>query len=89
VLSTNTRRPRPTPRPIGLEQHEIEWTTLPDGGEALLIDGWSGGYFANHGDDLQAYGSLDPIVPGYIGCIEISPDGSRRLVHAVPDPLAK
>jgi hypothetical protein len=74
---------------LDLAQHEIEWTTLPDGHEVLLVDGWSGGYFVNHGDDLHAYGSLNPIVPGHVGCIVIQPDGTRRLARAVPDPLAE
>jgi hypothetical protein len=26
---------------------------------------------------------------GNIGCTVIQPDGSRRLAHAVPDPLAR
>jgi hypothetical protein len=56
---------------IDLDQHETEWTTLPDGHEVLLVDGWSGGYFANYGDDLHAYGSLAPILDGFIGCIVI------------------
>jgi hypothetical protein len=43
-------------------------TTLDDGSEALLvdgggIDGGTGGYFANAGEDVHAVGSLDPIVP--------------------------
>jgi hypothetical protein len=74
---------------LDLAQQSVEWTTLPDGGEVLLVDGWSGGYFANHGDDLHAYGSLDPIVPGHVGCVVIEPDGTRRLARAVPDPLAE
>jgi hypothetical protein len=32
---------------------------------------------------------LDPIVPGYVGCIVIRPDGSRYLARVVPDPLAE
>ena len=66
-------------------------TTLDDGHEALLvncggIDGGQGAYFANYGDDLHAYGSLDPIVPGHIGCIVIRQDGSRVLARAVRLP---
>jgi hypothetical protein len=72
---------------LDLNRHEIEWSTLPDGAEALHIG--RGGDFANCGEDLHAYGSLNPIVPGYIGCIVIYPDGSRQLVHAQPDPLAR
>jgi hypothetical protein len=78
---------------IDLDENEIEWREI-DGSEALLvnrggIDGGNGAYFANHGDDVHAVGKLDPIVPGYVGCIVIYPDGSRRLAHAVPDPLAE
>jgi hypothetical protein len=67
--------------------------TLDDGHEALLgngggIDGGNGAYFANHGEDLHAVGSLAPIVDGHIGCIVIRPDGSRYVARAVPDPLA-
>src|SRR4051794_38183929 len=79
---------------LDLEQHEVGWITLDDGHEALLLDGGgldggSGAYFANAGDDLHAVGSLDPIMPGHIGCIVIKPDGSRRVARAVPDPLAE
>jgi hypothetical protein len=79
---------------LRLDQHEIEWTTLDDGHEALLvdgggIDGGSGTFFANAGDDLHAVGSMDPLVPGCVGCIVIQPDGSRQLARVVPDPLAE
>jgi hypothetical protein len=48
--------------------------------------GCDGAYFANAGDDVHAVGTLDPIVPGYVGCIVIGPDGSRRLARAAePD----
>jgi hypothetical protein len=30
-----------------------------------------------------------PLVPGYVGCVVIMPDGSRELARAVPDPLAE
>jgi hypothetical protein len=45
-----------------LEEHSIGWTTLPDGHEALLgngrgIDGGSGAFFANCGEDVHAVGS--------------------------------
>jgi hypothetical protein len=79
---------------LDLAQRSIEWTTLPDGSEALLvdgggIDGGSGTFFANAGEDLHAVGSVDPLVPGHVGCIVIRPDGSRYLARAVPDPLAQ
>ena len=79
---------------LDLDRQAVEWTTLDDGHEALLVnggglDGGNGAYFANYGDDVHAVGSLDPIVPGHIGLIEIKPDGSRRVARAVPDPLAQ
>ena len=78
---------------LDLDQHHVEWTTLEDGHEALLvngggIDGGDGVYFANAGDDLHAVGSLTPIFDGYIGCVVLKPDGSRYIASAVPDPLA-
>ena len=78
---------------LDLDQQQIEWTTLDDGAEALLvngggIDGGNGAYFVAHDDDVHAVGSLAPIVDGYIGCIVIRPDGSRYVARAVPDPLA-
>jgi hypothetical protein len=77
-----------------LDQQSVEWTTLDDGHEALLvngggIDGGDGAYFANHGQDVHVVGSLDSLVPGHVGCIVIKPDGSRYLARAVPDPLAQ
>ena len=79
---------------LDLDRQQIEWTTLDDGAEALLVnggglDGGSGAYFANYGDDVHAVGSLAPIIDGYIGCIVIRPDGSRHVARAVPDPLAE
>jgi hypothetical protein len=79
---------------LDLDRNEVEWTALDDGHEALLvngggIDGGSGAFFANHGEDLHAVGKLDPLVPGHVGCIVIRPDGSRRLAHAERDPLAQ
>jgi hypothetical protein len=73
---------------IKLGEYEIRWEELPDGGQALFVGGRAE-YFANHGEDLHAYGSLDPVVPGYIGCIVIRPDKTRVLARAVPDPLAE
>jgi hypothetical protein len=79
---------------LDLDQQQVEWTTLDDGHEALLvngggIDGGDGAYFANAGDDLHAVGSLDPLLPGAIGCIVIRPDGNRYLARVVPNPLAE
>ena len=78
---------------LDLEQQSIEWTTLDDGAEALSVngggfDGGSGTLFANCGDDVHAVGSLNPIVPGHVGCVVIQPDGSRVLARTMPDPLA-
>jgi len=46
---------------LDLDQHEVEWTKLPDGAEALLVDGGgiddgNGAYFANYRDDLHVVG---------------------------------
>ena len=65
-----------------------------DDGQALLVngggfDGGDGAYFANAGEDVHAVGSLDPMIPGHVGCVVIRPDGSRELARAVPDPLAQ
>jgi hypothetical protein len=78
---------------LDLERQSIEWTTLDDGAEALIVngggfDGGDGAFLTNHGDDVHAVGTLDPLVPGHVGCIVIRPDGSRYLARAVPDPLA-
>jgi hypothetical protein len=79
---------------LDLDQHEIEWRTLEDGHEALLIDGGgldggSGTFFANAGQDVHAVGLLSPLVEGHVGCIVIAPDGSRVLARALRDPLAE
>ena len=78
---------------LDLDQQQVEWTTLDDGNEALLvngggIDGGDGAYFVNAEEDLHVVGSLDPLVPGFIGCIVIKPDGSRYVAQVMPDPLA-
>lgn len=79
---------------LHLDKHSVEWTTLPDGSEALVVDGggFDGGngcFFANHGPDLHVIGTLDQIVDDHIGCIVIKPDGSRYVARAVPDPLGR
>jgi hypothetical protein len=79
---------------LDLEQQSIDWTELDDGHQALLVngggfDGGKGAFFANAGNDVHVVGSLDPLVPGAIGCIVISADGSRHLARVVPDPLAR
>jgi hypothetical protein len=66
---------------------------LPDGHEALLvdgggIDGGAGVFFANAGADLHAVASLAPLIDA-IGCIVIRPDGTRVRARVVPDPLAQ
>jgi hypothetical protein len=38
---------------------------------------------------IPGVGSLDPLVPGQVGCIVIRPDGSRYLARVVADPLAE
>jgi hypothetical protein len=45
--------------------------------------------FAIAGADLHAVGPTAPMIPGYVGCIVLRPDGSRQLIRAVPDPLAR
>jgi hypothetical protein len=77
---------------LDLDQHEVGWARLPDGHEALLVDGGAldgraGTFFANAGEDVHAVGSLAPLIDA-IGCIVIRPDGSRVLAQAVRDPLA-
>ena len=77
---------------LDLDQQSVEWTTLDDGHDALLvngggIDGGDGAFFVNAGDDVHAVGSMEPIAPA-IGCIVIRPDGSRQLARVEADPLA-
>jgi hypothetical protein len=79
---------------LDLALNHIEWMTLDDGNEAFLVnggglDGGNGIYLANSGENVHAVGSLDPIIPGHVGCVVIRPDGSRVLARAVPDPLAQ
>jgi hypothetical protein len=78
---------------IDLDREQVEWTTLDDGHEALIVngggfDGGDGAFFANFGDDVNVVGNMAPLVEGTIGCIVIAPDGSRRLARIVADPLA-
>ena len=79
---------------LDLERQSVEWTTLDDGHEALIVngggfDGGDGAFLVNHGDDVHVVGSVAPIVPGHVGCIVIEPDGTRRLARVVRDPLAE
>jgi hypothetical protein len=77
---------------LDVEQHDTEWLTLPDGAEALIVDGGGldggdGMYFANAPNgDVHAVGSLAPVVPGHVGCVVIRPDGTRVVAGALPDP---
>ena len=76
-----------------LDEHEIEWRTLDDGHEALVVNGggFDGGdcaFFANCGEDVHAVGSFAPLIPGSVGCVVIRPDGSRYLARVEADPLA-
>ena len=71
---------------LDLDQQLVEWTTLDDGHEALLvngggIDGGNGCYFACYRDDVHAVGSLAPIIDGAIGCVVIRPHGSRYVAR--------
>ena len=52
------------------------------------IDGDNGYTLANCGADIHAYGPTAPLLPGGYGCVSIDPDGNRRLIRLVPDPLA-
>ena len=79
---------------LDLDAQRVEWTTLDDGHQALLVngggvDGGEGAYFANAGEDVHAVGTLTPLVPGYIGCVVIRPDGRRRLARVIADPLGQ
>jgi hypothetical protein len=87
-----------TGSPIGFPSltstNEVACMTLPDDHEALLvngggIDGGAGAFIANAGEDLHVVGSVEPLIPGHVGCIVLAPDGSRRLARVVADPLAE
>ena len=78
---------------LNLDEHEVGWHKLPDGHEALVVDGGgldggNGMYFADAADDVHAVGSLQPLAP-VVGCIVIRPDRTRVLAHVMPDPLAE
>jgi hypothetical protein len=78
---------------LDLEKHAVEWMTLPDGHEGLVVDGGGmdggdGMTFANAGEDVTAVGSTSLLIPGTVGCVLIAPDGSRVLARVMPDPLA-
>ena len=80
---------------IDLDQHQIEWTEMPDDGSQVLlidgggIDGGNGFTIASHGDDLHVVGTVAPLFPGFVGCVVIAPDGTRRMARVMPDPAAQ
>jgi hypothetical protein len=50
---------------LDLDRNEVEWTELPDGHQALLVNGGGvngghGAFFANAAEGLHAVGSVDP-----------------------------
>jgi hypothetical protein len=78
---------------LHLDTEQIDWMKLPDGHQALLvngggIDGGDGVYFANGGEDLHAVGSFAPLA-ALVGLMVIQPDGSRYVARVMPDPLAE
>ncbi len=79
---------------LDLDEQEVEWTTLDDGHEALLVNGGgfddrNGAFVANAGEDVHVVGSTSALVPGTVGCVVIRTDGSRYLARVEPDPLAQ
>ena len=40
-------------------------------------------------EDVHAVGTLAPLIPGYVGCVVIRSDGSRRMARVVADPLTQ
>jgi hypothetical protein len=79
---------------LDLDQQRTDWMTLDDGAEALLVNGGGvdrgpGAFFVNHGNDLHAVGTMAPLIDGYVACVVVRPDGSRKLAHVEPDPLAQ
>jgi len=79
---------------LDLDRQTIDWTELDDGHQALRvngggIDGGDGAYFVNAADDPHAFGSLAPIIEGYISCVVIRLDGSRYITAVQLDPLAQ
>jgi hypothetical protein len=78
---------------LDLDRESIAWTTLPDGHEALLvngggIDGGSGAYFANAGDDVHVAGRWPR--PSPPRRLRRDPAGRQALPgRTVADPLAE
>jgi hypothetical protein len=67
---------------VDLSKQATTWTTLDDGAEALLvdgggIDGGSGMFFANAGEDVHVVGSLAPLAPA-VGCIVVQAGRQSR-----------
>jgi hypothetical protein len=76
---------------LDLDGHEVAWHQLPDGSQALLVDGGGldggeGMYLANAGEDIHVVGPIPAIKS--IGAIVVKPDGTRVLAQVTPDPLA-
>jgi hypothetical protein len=74
---------------LDLDRQLVEWRMLPDGHEALLvngggIDGGKGAYFRQPLRGRTRRGVAGPLVPGHVGCIVIRPDGSRVFARARP-----
>lgn len=76
---------------LDLGQHKAEWTRVPDGAGALVIDGggFGGGgcFIANAGDDVHVIRTMAPPTPGRIRCVAIHADGTRELARLTSDPL--
>ena len=51
-------------------------------------DGGNGYVYVNYREDLHAIGPTAPLLPGGFGCVSIDPDGNRRLIYLIADPLA-
>ena len=52
------------------------------------MDGGNGYVYVNYREHLHAYGPTAPLLPGGYGCVAIDPDGNRRLISLIADPLA-
>ena len=80
---------------LDLDNNEIEWTTLPDGHEALLVtgggmDGDSGTFFASCGEDLHAAAvaadrGLCRLHRDQAGCLPPPRSGGARPAGRVED----
>jgi hypothetical protein len=77
---------------LNLDQYEVGWHKLPDGHEALVLDGGgmdggNGMYLANAGDDVTVIGPTAPLAAGGLACVVVDAKGGRRLGGLVRDPL--